>query len=197
MRFTAIVLALACAACASASDPLADYARFRDVVHVGENEQGLPIASSAPANEVKDFNHYAGGEVLAIWVLVTHPPGESPRVVLAGSRAYAILSAEVKPTDEQGAWDRPEPSHVGNPWREADFRFTQRRTDCYGEGYWCNRIQQFEIILSPGMVKAFIAESAPDTIPVSLTSRRKVDWRVPRAELLATLDAAGATDQFR
>jgi hypothetical protein len=100
MRFTAIVLALACAACASASDPLADYARFRDVVHVGENEQGLPIASSAPANEVKDFNHYAGGEVLAIWVLVRHPPGESPRVVLAGSRAYAILSAEVKPTDE-------------------------------------------------------------------------------------------------
>jgi hypothetical protein len=197
MRFAAIIVALACAACASASDPVADYARFRDVVHIGENEQGLPIASSAPANEAKNLNHFTGGEVLAVWVLVTHPAGETPRVVLAGSRAYAILSADVKPTDEQGAWDRPDPAHIGNPWREADFNFTQRRTDCLGEAYWCNRYQQFEIVLTSEMVKAFIAEAAPDSIPVALFSRRKVDWRVPRAELLATLDAAGVTDQFR
>jgi len=114
MRFAVLVMALAVSACASASDPVADYARFRDQMYVGVDEQGSPVVSSAPANEAKDFNHFTGGEVL-----------------------------------------------------------------------------------TPDMVRAFIAETAPDTIPVALISRRNVDWRVPRAELLAILDAAGVTDQFR
>jgi hypothetical protein len=197
MRFATLLLSLAVSACASVSDPVADYARFRDQMYVGVDEAGSPVVSSAPANEVKDFNHYTGGEVLAVWVRVTTPPGKPARVVLAGSRAFAIMRAEVRPTEEQGPFDRPEPANIGNPWREADFNYTQRRTDCYGEGYWCSRIQQFEVVLTPEIIRAFIAETAPDTIPVALISRRNVDWRVPRAELLATLDAAGVTDQFR
>lgn len=47
------------------------------------------------------------------------------------------------------------------------------------------------------MVKAFIAEDAPDSIPVALFTRRDVDWRITRAELLAALDAVGATEAFR
>jgi hypothetical protein len=196
MRLAVLAFALAVAACAS-TDPAADYARFKSEVNVRTNQQGWPVASSAPSTEAKNANLYAGGETLAMWVLVLQPPQGVATVVLAGSRARAIPQADVKPTDEQGPWDRPEPAHVGNPWREADFAFTQRRTECYGEAFWCNRLQQFSVTLAPDMVKAFIAEDAPDSIPVALFTRRDVDWRISRAELLATLDAAGATAGFR
>lgn len=192
----ALTLALAGAACTT-SDPAADYARFKSEINVRTNEQGWQVASSAPSNEAKNANLYSGGEVLAMWVMVLQPPEGVATVVFAGSRARAILRADTKPTDEQGPWDRPEPAYVGNPWREADLAFTQRRTECYGEGFWCNRLQQFSVTLTPDLVKAFIAEDAPDSIPIALFTRRDVDWRITRAELLATLDAAGATGRFR
>lgn len=196
MRVAILTLALAGAACTT-TNPATDYTRFRSEVSVRTDEEGWQVASSAPSNEAKNANLYSGGEALAMWVLVLQPPEGVATVVFAGSRARSIPQADVKPTDEQGPWDRPEPAHVGNPWREADFAFTQRRTECYGEAYWCNRLQQFSVTLTPEMVKAFIAEDAPDTIPIALFTRRDVDWRITRAELLATLDAAGATERFR
>ena len=166
-------------------------------MHVRTEPDGTRIASSAPANEAKSLNLYNGAEVLAMWVKVTNPPEGQPRVVLAGSRARAIPHESVKPTDSEGPWDRPDPAHVGNPWREADFAFTDRATQCYNESFWCNRLQQFEVTLSADTVRAFIAETAPDSIPVALFTRSDVDWRIMRAELLATLDAVGAADHFR
>lgn len=196
MRLAILALAFVISACATI-DTAADYARFKSEVNVRTNEQGWRVASSSRSTEAKNANLYSGGETLAMWVMVLQPPEGVATVVLAGSRARAIQQADVKPTDEQGPWDRPEPAHVGNPWREADFAFTQRRTECYGEAFWCNRLQNFSVTLTPDMVKAFIAEDAPDSIPVALFTRRDVDWRMPRAELLATLDALGIADQFR
>lgn len=196
MRSALMALALVGAACAT-SDPAADYARFSSDVRVRTNEQGWQVASSAPANEAKETNLYSGGESMAMWVMVLQPPEGVATVVFAGSRVRAIQQMGEKPTEDQGPWDRPEPAHIGNPWREADFVFTQRRTECYGEAYWCNRLQQFHVTLTPEMVKAFIAEDAADSIPVALFTRHDVDWRISRAELLATLDAAGATHNFR
>lgn len=196
-RACTLVLVGLLSACAAAPDPAAEYARYRATVQVRVNDEGWTIASSARANEQKNLNLYSGGESLVLWVMALKPDEGATHVVIGGSRARAIQQSAVKETDEQGPWDRPDPAHVGNPWREADFAFTQRRTECYGEAFWCNRLQTFEVKLTPEMVRAFIAEGAPDSIPVALFTRRDVDWRVPRAELLAVLDALGATAEFR
>ena len=196
MQRLIFAMAVVLGACAS-SDPAADYARFESAMHVRTDPDGARVASSAPANEAKNLNLYSGGEALAMWVMVHNPPQGETRVVLAGSRARAIPHEDVKPTDPEGPGVRAEPAYVGNPWQPVDFAYTERSTECYGASFWCNRLQQFELTLSGETVRAFIAEDAPESIPIALFTRRDVDWRIQRAELLATLEAAGAADQFR
>lgn len=197
MKHLAVIAVALVGACATGADPAATYDHYRSAIRISTNAQGWQVASTAPTAEQKDANLYSGGESLAMWVMVLKREGSPTLVTLAGSRARAIQQGNVQPTEEQGPWDRPEPAHVGNPWREADFAFTERKTECYGENFWCNRLQQFSVLLPPDAVKAFIAEGAADTIPVALFTRRDVDWRIPRVELLAALDAAGVTAEFR
>lgn len=186
------------AACATPSDPAADYQRISSSLQVVTGANGERVVStSKSADAQREFFYMGNSEGIAMWVKALKRDGEPAVVVLGGSRAFHQPHSEVNSTEAEGPWDRPDPAYIGTPWREADFRFSDRQSICYNAAAWCERRQQFDVLLSRQMVKDFIAEGAPDSIPIALFSRRDIDWRLPRVELLAALDALGVTDEFR
>lgn len=185
-------------ACATPSDPEADYQRIRASLEVRTAPNGARVVSTSQVADAQHEVFYMGNsEGIAVWVKALKREGEPAVVMLGGSRAFHQPHSEVKGTEPEGAWDRPDPTYVGSPWREADFRFSDRQSICYNAAAWCERRQQFDVLLSAQMVKDFIAEGAPDMIPIALFSKRDIDWRLPRVELLAALDSLGVTAEFR
>jgi len=185
-------------ACATPSDPVADYQRISASLQVLTGPNGERVVSTSKSAEAQHETFYMGNsEGIAVWVKALKQEGQPAVVVLGGSRAFHQPHSEVNGTEPEGPWDRPDPAYIGTPWREADFRFSDRQSICYNAAAWCERRQQFDVLLSRQMVKDFIGEGAPDSIPIALFSRRDIDWRLPRVELLAALDALGVTDEFR
>jgi hypothetical protein len=186
------------AACASAPDQASLYNDIRPKITVRNLGGSVRDASSAHAVEPKWQKTYAGaGRGVVIWVQVDKKGDYPAEVTLMGSRASSVLESEVSKDDATGPWDRPEPALVGFPWHEADFEYTDRKTQCFGVAYWCSREVEFNIHLPHDLVVRLLADEKSDSIPIALYSTRHIDWRMPRAELLATVDALNVRDEFR
>lgn len=195
MTLTAALLAAACASAPAAEVP--SPAKMAAQIIVVETEPGLRAASSVELADPKYANGIAAGGGVAIWVSVEKRAGLPAKVAFAGERVIYLLPTEVTSTAPMGSWDRPEPAFVGSMLRSADFKFLQRQVSCRNDQHWCVNRQDFVIELTPEMVRDFVRDGAGSKIPVSLVRKTKIDWRVPKAELVATLDALGVLGEFR
>ena len=93
--------------------------------------------------------------------------------------------------------DPKEPVFVGPKLKRTDVLARWTKIDCNEVEKYCTRIDALEIPLAPEVVRDYIAPSAPDEIKVALTRRNRVDFRIPKAELIATLDALNVLDRYQ
>jgi hypothetical protein len=170
---------------------------FTSLIDVGAGEGGR-IATSIRAAEVKNKKGYSPGAqtYLVFWVEAVRPEAGPTQVFLVGERLRWVVPDEAPPQKEYGPSDPSDPVSVGSPWRDADIRYRGSRVECVQSQYWCARTWGIEIVLPDEVVRSVVSNPKKKDIPLAMSKPRRVDWRVPREELIATLDALGVLSEF-
>jgi len=172
---------------------------YLSLVEVGTDpDTGARKASSVNAAEVKEKRGYSPGaeSALVFWVEARKPESGPAQVILAGERLRYIVSSEAPKQKEFGPWDPPEPAYVGSPWQDADIRYRGSRVECISDAFWCWQTWSIEIVLPDAAIRSMVTNPKKKDLPVSLSKRRRVEWRTPREELIATLDKLGVLAEF-
>lgn len=171
-----------------------DYAAL---VEVGADEDGR-IATTVRAAEVKEKRGYSPGaeSMTVFWVEARKPDGGPARVSLVGQRLRYITPSEAPQTKKYGPWDPVDPASVGSPWKDADLRYRGSEVECISDAYWCWQTWFIEVVLPESVVRTVVNDPKKKEIPLSLSKRRKVEWRTPRAEVIAALEALGVVGEF-
>jgi hypothetical protein len=123
-----------------------------------------------------------------------HPAGVT-QVYIVHRRNYPISDTEL----QTRPWTETDPDRtglVGEPWREVPWELVEFRYECPGSLLNCTRYSTNRLKLSSEDVRALLQENR-DEIRMSFGNAKIVSWRLDADELLATLDAEGATNQFR
>jgi hypothetical protein len=170
---------------------------YRSLIDVSADEHGR-VASSFNATEIKEKRGYsAGAEVSsAFWVEARKPANGPTQVLIVGERLRYLLPKEAPEQRQFGPWDPPDPASVGSPWQDADLRYRGSRIECISDQYWCAQIWFIEVVLPESVVRSVVTNPKKKEIPLSLSKRRRVDWRTPRDELIATLGALDVLNEF-
>jgi hypothetical protein len=195
MRFLlAAILVLVASGPAVAQSKGKDY---RSLIEVGADENGR-IAHSGRAAEAKETTGYSpGAEVITVfWVEARKPENGPAQVSLVGRRIRYVLPDEVPKTTEFGPWDPAEPVSVGSPWQDADLRYRGASYKCLSDAHWCWQSRFIEVVLPESLVRSVVTNPKMKEVRLSLSNRRKVEWRTPRDELIATLNALGVLNEF-
>lgn len=162
-------------------------------------ETGERVTSSAGSGDVKLRQGYsaAAESQIVMWVEARQDGTQAPRAYLVAQQLRFTLPKETPSRGKFGRSDPKDPAYVGTPFRKADLQTRWTEITCFSETHYCNRIDEYEIALTPEMLRAFTASNAGADIPVALTRRNRIDWRVPKAELVKTLEALSAAgDQW-
>jgi hypothetical protein len=159
---------------------------------------GGRLATSRKAAEIKNKRGYTpGAEVIsAFWVEARKPDNGPVEVALVGERLRFILPTEAPQQREWGPSDPPNPVQVGSPWRDADLRYRGIEIHCISDAYWCSQKWFIEVVLPEGVIRSVVNNPKTKEIRLTLSNRRRVDWRTPRDELMATLEALGVLAEF-
>ena len=170
---------------------------YRSLVEVGADDGGR-IATTIRAAEVKEKRGYSAGatSVTVFWVEARKPDNGPTQVSLVGERLRYVLSSEVPKTTEYGPWDPPEPVSVGSPWQDADLRYRGARFECISDAYWCWQTWLIEVVLPESVVRSVVTNPKMKEVRLSLSNRRRVEWRTPRDELIAALEALDVLTEF-
>lgn len=186
--FAALVLASVLVAGEAA--PQAAQAAALDLLYQ-DADTGEVFASTRGDAQVKNSKGYSASATssLAMWVEAHRAPDGSKRLVIAGQQVRYILPKETDGSRLYGPSDPTEPAYVGSPWKAADLRYREIEVICWNDAYWCAQVWTIEIPVDEAVLSAFVAKPAAKEIRVSLTKRRKVDWRVPRDDVMAVMNA--------
>lgn len=196
-RVLAALLCLSLPAAAVAQSPKGkDYPSLVEVSI--DSDSGERIATSVKAAEIKDKHSYspAGESSLVFWVETRKPEVGPAKVMLVGERLRYIMSREAPKQKEFGPWDPPEPAYVNSPWQEADIRYRGSSVECISDAFWCWQTWSIEIVLPDTAIRSLVNNTRKKDLPVSLSKQRRVEWRIPRDELIATLDKLGVLPEF-
>jgi hypothetical protein len=172
---------------------------YESLIEVGiDPETGAQVATSINAAEVKSKRGYSVGAQtsLVFWVEARKPVSGPTQVVLAGERLRYIVPDEAPQQREFGPSDPKDPVSVGSPWKDADLRYRGSKIECISSEHWCAQIWFIEIILPDAVVRSAVAKPSMKDLPIALSKPRRVDWRIPRQELVATLDKLGVLAEF-
>jgi hypothetical protein len=181
-----VALLLACLPVAQAQESGAAY-EIRVRI---DTETGEKIASSVGNSDTKLRQGYspAAQSAVVMWVEARLGENGPPRMYLVAQRLRYTLPKETKSRGKFGSSDPKDPAYVGTPFRNADLKTRWTEITCISDAYYCSRIDEHEIALSDEIMEAFAASDAAD-MPVALTRKNRIDWRVPRWELVETLRA--------
>lgn len=194
-----IAVILVLAAPVSAAAQSAKTRDYQSLVEVGtDDETGMRIATSINAAEVKEKRGYSPGaeSILVFWVEARKPETGPTQVILRGEKLRYILPDEAPEQREFGPWDPPEPVSVGSPWQDADIRYRGMKVECVGSQFWCTQLWFIEIVLPDAVVRSLVAKPSIKEVRLSLSKRRRIEWRTPREELIATIDKLGVLEEF-
>ena len=159
--------------------------RMATSIELAESENDGARYSNAPRNK------------LVTWIEAHKKNAEPTLVFLAGQRLQWRLPDEVDETGKYGPWDPTYPAYVGWPFQEADLRYLGGELSCPSRSHWCSRVDLFEVLLPPDLVKSLITDKARKKIRADITGRKITQWQIPKAELIATLDALGVLEEFQ
>lgn len=190
MRMIGLALLLAMLPAAAAAQPSDN----PEISTWTDPETGERVASSNGAGEVKQRQGYSGATSSAIvmWVEARQDGTAAPRVYLVAQQLRYTLPKETPSRGKFGRSDPKDPAYIGTPFSKVDLQTRWTEITCTTDAYYCSRVDAYEIALSPEQVTKFTASNAGADIPVALTRRNRIDWRVPKAELVKTLEALGA-----
>lgn len=157
-------------------------------------ETGERVASSAGNSEVRERLGYsaAAQSSIIMWVEARQMGSAPPRVYLVGQQLRYSLPKETRSRGTFGRSDPKADAYVGAPFRSVDLQTRWTEIVCVSDAYYCSRIDEHEIELSPELLTALTATGAKTEIPIALTRRNRIDWRVQTAELVETLAALAA-----
>jgi hypothetical protein len=151
------------------------------------------------AADIKRTQGYSPGastKIYIFWLEARKPENGPAQVLLTGQRVSYMLPKEAPKEREFGPSDPADPAYVGSPWTEADLRYRGANIQCISDVYYCSLVYDIEIVLPDAVIRGMLAKPSMKDLPVALSGRRKVDWRVPREELVATLDKLGVLAEF-
>jgi hypothetical protein len=191
------VCSLAVASAVAPARAAPPYDEIRNRVEVRDLMPGVRVASSIDVAIPKYSNTYSTQSGVAIWVFVEKRHDAPAKVYFMGERVTMLLPTEVTSTEPTGPWNRAEPAFIGPKLRPVSFQYLNVKMDCVDDQHWCNSRQDFRIEIPSAMVHDFIETKAAAKIPVSIIRTSKIDWRVPKVELIATLDALGVLEEFQ
>ena len=157
-------------------------------------ETGERVASSIEGADVKRRLGYtaAAESNVAMWVEVRQKGAEPPRVYIISQRLRFTLPNETQARGKFGRSDPKDPAYIGTPFSKADLQTRWTEITCLNDAHYCSRIDEHEIAVSPELVGKFTVSNAGADISVALTRKNRIDWRVPKAELIRTLEALQA-----
>jgi hypothetical protein len=157
-------------------------------------DTGERVASSIGSSEVKLRQGYspAAESNIVMWVEARQKGAEPPRVYIVGQRLRYTLPKETTSRGEFGRSDPKDPAYIGSPFSKVDLQTRRTHIVCTTDAYYCSRIDEHEIELSPELLRKFTVGGAGPDVPVALTRRNRIDWRIPKAELMGTLEALQA-----
>lgn len=184
LSILAICLLTACETTSEPGRTTADY----DVQYGRDSDLGKMVIRSVSMEDVQDSRAYSNmtRERLLMWVEAVESDTGDVDVFIAGQRIRHMTEEDTTASGRTGRIDITTPVWIGRPLREADLQLRWRDVQCRGEAYYCNRHDYLEIALTSEMVEEFLASTRND-IPVALTRRTNIDWRIPKAELEAVM----------
>ena len=155
-----------------------------------DSQTGERVISSVGNSDVKLRKGYspAAETRLIMWAEARQAGTEPPRMYLAGQRVRYTLPSETNSRGKFGRSNPKDPAYLGSPFREADLQTRWTEITCISDAHYCERVDQYEIALSPELFEALTSGDAGTDIPIALTRRNLIDWRMPKAELIATRD---------
>lgn len=162
-------------------------------------DNGARIATSAQLASPKVIGARYGNSPrnqVVVWIEAHKIGAEPPVVILTGERLQWRLPDEVADTGKYGPWDPEYPAYIGSPFQEADLQYLGGEITCQSRSHWCPRIDQFKVIVPHDVVASLIAPNARKKIRVSITGVKTTQWETSKAELIATLEALGALQEF-
>lgn len=159
-----------------------------------DSETGERVASTIGNGEVKNRQGYSPAALSSVvmWVEARQAGTVAPRVFLVGQQLRYTLPSETQVRGKFGRSDPKDPAYVDSPFSKVDVKTRWTEIICVSDAYYCSRIDEHEIALSPDQVRAFTAGGGD--IPVALTRKNRIDWRVPKSELIAALNAIAAAN---
>ncbi len=162
-------------------------------------DTGELVASSVNASEQDLHRGYyrASSHIIRFWIEARRSEAGDIRVLITGQKLIWRGLRETRDRGEFGPWDPKDPVFVGRRLDRTDVLARWTKIDCNEAEKYCSRVDALDIPLSPEKVRDYIAASAPDDIKIALTRRNRVDFRIPKAELIATLEALDALEHFQ
>ncbi|HVY88145.1 MAG TPA: hypothetical protein VG942_04710 [Hyphomonadaceae bacterium] len=160
---------------------------------------GARVATTVAPTDTRKKNGYslAAQTETNFWVEVRQETNGDVHVMFKGQQLHFALPEEAGAPGRYGPRPSEYPAYVGTPLTKATLTFPWLDVSCLDKSHWCNRIQAMQIDLDADQVRSMIAEKASATIAISISNKRRIEWRMPKADLIAALDALGVLGQFR
>jgi hypothetical protein len=201
MRTALIACAAALSACAAGPAPVSYDALKTSIVVRDMAGGGGRAASSVQAAQTEGRPVALNAPEMrrTMSVYAEKRPGQPAEVAIMMSEAVPIFETEVSNVRPVTDADRFEKAFVGGRLQEVRLEMLERSGGCNrtGDGIWCARITHYRIQLPVDLVRELAAPAAREDIPVALGTRMHIQQRVPKAELVATLDALGVLSEFQ
>jgi hypothetical protein len=162
------------------------------IVKMGRDaDTGELVATARGWSTVKETHGYsvATQQRIAIRVEAVKAIDGAKRIRLVGEKARLLFPREAHGSQTYGPSDPPDPVYVGSPFKEADLRYRGAEVLCSDDAHFCEQLWHLEILVPAETLEAFLRNPKAKELEVALDKRRKVDWRVSRAEIEAALNA--------
>lgn len=163
-----------------------------------DTETGERVASSVAASELARHTgrYVASAHIISFWIEARESEAGDLRVLITGERVTWRGLSDTPERGKFGPWDPKDPVYVGRKLKRTDVLARWSEIGCIEARKYCSQIDALDIPLAPETVSEMIAADAPENIKIALTRRNKVDYRIPKAQLIATLDALGVLDRY-
>ena len=157
-----------------------------------EPETGALRVSTAGNQDFEHTRAYDNmtNQYLTFWIEAVRTITGEQQVYVVGDRLRFRTEESLSEEGRTERIDVKQPAWVGPSFREADLQLRWRDIRCPKQGgaYFCNQRDRLQITLTEDMI-ASIMDSGRQDFPVAIDRRTNVDWRVPKAELVAVLMA--------
>jgi hypothetical protein len=169
-------------------------AALKSKIAIESRANGVRVASSSTIAEVERHARYMNGGkgTSTAFVLAQKKDGLPAAVAVVTNTVRSVFPTEVqdvKPPEGKTAF-------VGTPWREAPRQVLEHQVKCEeSSAEWCRLTTTYQLNLSAEDVRALLTQKEK-TIRIG-TSTGYTGWTVPKAHLVATLDALGVLNEFQ